>query len=902
MLHDFFFRLRAIFLRSSMERELDDEVRFHLDRQMETYVGSGMSRKEAERRARREFGAVALAKEDAREARGVSLLDTIWRDLRYGVRVLLKSPGFTLVATASLALGIGANTAIFTLLDAIRLRSLPLKAPEELTLVRVTDMSGARGSVNRDDTLTYGIWEQIRDRQQALAGVFAWSHAWLNLAREGEVRMEPGLWVTGSFFPGLGIEPAAGRLFGTADDHRGCGTPGVVVSYPFWKNELGGDGSAIGRRLTLNGHSVEVIGVTPAGFFGLEVGRSFSVVLPVCSQPAIGAYNALDSGTQWWLTVMGRLKPGWNTERAAAHFKTISAGIFEASLPATYPRVSVSNYLGMKLTAEPAGAGVSGLRIGYTDPLHILLGIAGFVLLIACANLANLMLARASVRAREIAVRLAIGASRGRLIAQLMMENLLIAAAGAGLGLALAHALSRLLVTQLTTDPKTVYLDLRADWRVLAFTAGLALTTCLLFGLAPALRATGTGPGTVLKQFGRGLAGSHERFPVRRMLASAQVALSLVLLVGALLFTGSLRNLLRVETGFQTGSMLIADLGYTRAAPLKTPVLEYQRVLLERVAAVPGVASVADTTVLPLSGKSWGNHTWADGSEFAQGVDSSGSRVSPGYFRTLGVRLIAGRDFSHGDTPKSPNVAIVNREFARRVMKMEAPIGRRFWTEATPSSPEIVYEIVGVVGDTKYRNLREAKRSMFYLPLAQDPSPELGDQLLIRCALPTAKVAPGVRRAITEMDPGARFSFGEMQELVDGSVVRERLMATLSTAFGILAGVLAAIGLYGVMAYTVTRRTNEIGIRMALGATPGEILRMVIGESGRVVALGLAAGGALSLWVAGFARKLLFGIEPGDAGTLVTAAAVLCAVALTAAWIPARRAARLDPTIALREE
>jgi putative ABC transport system permease protein len=900
MLHDLRFRLRSLFNRRAMDRELDDELAFHQERQIEAHVAAGIPRADAERRAHREFGGDALAREDAREARGVAVLDAIWRDLRYGARVLRQSPGFTLVAVLSLALGIGANAAIFTLMDAIRLRSLPVRSPEQLVRVRIADMSRARGAVNRDNSVTYRIWEQIRQRQRALSGVFAWSDASFNLSPEGEVRMAPGLWVTGDFFPVLGIEPAAGRLFGPADDRRGCGLPGAVVSYAFWKSDLGGDASAIGRRISVNGKAVEVIGVTPPGFFGLEVGRSFSVALPVCSIEPVW-FNALDAGTFWWLIVMGRLQPGQATMGASSQFQSISAGLFEASLPANYPRLNVPDYLGMKLIAEPAGSGISGLRIGYTEPLRILLAITGLVLLIACANLANLLLARASVRSREIAVRLAIGASRARLLRQLMVESLVLAAAGGGLGLALAQVLSRALVTRLSADD-ALYLDLHTDWRILAFTGCLAMSTCLLFGLAPALRASGGKPADVLKQSGRGLAGSRERFGARRVLAAAQVALSLVLLVAALLFTGSLRHLLHVDTGFATERILLVDLRYMRTAPSQTPPTERQRLLLERIAAIPGVAAAADTTVLPLSGSAWGNRVWLDGAESSLGREGLWSRVSPGYFRTMGVRLLAGRDFDRRDTAKAPNVAVVSREFARRVMNTEAPVGQSFRMEATPSTQEAVYEIVGVVENTKYRSLREEMGPNFYLPMAQDPTPQGQDQLVIRCSLAPGAMTKEVRRAIAEVDPGARFSFDDMQELIDGAVQRERLMATLSTAFGILAGVLAGIGLYGVIAYNVTRRTNEIGIRLALGASPREIARMVIGESGRVVMAGIVAGAGLSMWVSGFARTLLFGIEPGDASTLALAATVLTVVALAAAWLPARRAARLDPTAALREE
>ncbi|MBZ5617673.1 MAG: ABC transporter permease [Acidobacteriia bacterium] len=860
----------------------------------------GATPQEAARRARLAFGGLDQVKEESRDSRGVSTLDSLFGDLRYSFRVLLKSPAFTSVAVLSLALGIGANTAIFQLLDAVRLRALPVRNSQELAQVRIPDMSRARGSHNRADSVTYPIWEQIGNQQQAFSGVFAWADGSFNLSPSGEVRMVPGLWVSGEFFQVLGVEPALGRLFTPADDHRGCGTPGAVISYSFWQSEFGGESSAIGRKLTLNGHPVEVIGVTPAGFFGLTVGQNFQVALPLCSIQVMW-FNALDAGTFWWLTVMGRLGPGGSIERAAAQVNAMSAAVFETSLPPGYPPVSVKDYLGMKLTATSAQTGISGLREDYSDPLWLLLAIAGLVLLIACANLANLMLARASARAREIALRLAIGAPRSRIIRQLMSESLVVAATGAGLGLLLSRWLSQVLVAMLARDGGSIFLDLNPDGRVLSFTAGLAVLTCALFGLAPALRSAGANPGEVLKA-GRGMTASRERFGLRRMLVVSQVALSLVLLVGALLFVRSLRNLATTEAGFRQEGILIADLGFARPNPSEVQVLSFQKALLEHVRSVPGVVSVADTNVVPISGNASGNKVWMDHATSAQGRGSYYSRVSNGYFRTLDTPLLAGRDFDDHDTLASPKVAIVNEAFARQLANGANPVGQRFWVEATPSTPETAYEIVGLVRSAKYLSLRQAFQPVFYLPYSQDPHPQLGDQLLIRSNAPLETLLPAVRRALAEVDPNARYEFGEFKTLIRDSLLRERLMATLSSSFGLLAGVLSAIGLYGVISYLVARRRNEIGIRMALGADRREILTMVLKESGRLLTAGLAAGTVLSLGAARFASTLLFGLTPYDGATLVTAVVILAAVALAASYLPARRAARLDPVVALRDE
>src|SRR5262245_59563522 len=442
------------------------------------------------------------------------------QDLRFGVRMLLKNMGFTTAAVLTLALGIGANTAIFQLLDAVRLRTLPVKAPHQLLEVRLADTRGVRGGFSRSPfpKVTYPIWEQIRDRQEAFSETFAWGIDIANLAPGGEVRSAQVLYTSGDFFNTLGVQAALGRLLTSTDDERGCSNPGVVLSHAFWQSEFGGDANVVGRTIALSEHSFEIIGVAPANFFGMEVGRSFDLALPICAIPLVRGNNDFLDGPIWWLTVTGRLKPGWSLEQASAQMQTISSGVFESSLPANYPPVSVKDYLESKLISVPAGSGVSQLREKYEQSLWLLLAIAGLVLLIACANLANLLLARASVREREIAVRQALGASRGRLIRQLLVEGLLLAGAGAALGAGLAQALSRLLVAYLSTTADPVFLDLAPDWRVLGFATGLAVLTCLLFGLAPAVRATRTEPGAVMKSDGRGVTANRERFSLRRAL------------------------------------------------------------------------------------------------------------------------------------------------------------------------------------------------------------------------------------------------------------------------------------------------------------------------------------------------------------------------------------------------
>ncbi len=829
------------------------------------------------------------------------LEDEMFQDLRFGVRMLLKNKGFTAVAILSLALGIGANTAIFQLLDAVRLRTLPVKAPQELAEVRMSDMKGARGGFARSSpTVTNPIWEQIRERQEAFSGIFAWGTDSVNLAPGGEVRSARMLYVSGDFFNTLGVQPALGRFFTTTDDQRGCGSPGLLISHEFWQREYGGDANVIGRKLTLGDHSFDIIGVTPANFFGMEVGRSFDLALPLCAIATVRGNNNFLSGIMWWLTVTGRLKPGWSLEQATAQMQAISPGLFEAALPANYPPVSVKDYLASNLIAVPAGSGVSQLRKDYEQSLWLLLAIAGSVLLVACANLANLLLARASAREREIAVRQALGASRGRLVRQLLVESLLLAAVGAVLGAGLAQSLSRLLVAFLSTSADPVFLDLAPDWRVLGFAVGLAVLTCLLFGLAPAIRATRMEPGAVMKAGGRGMTAGRERFSLRRVLVVAQVALSLVLVVGALLFSRSLGNLLTVDTGFRQEGVLTAVVRFQRLnlPPNRNPAFKDE--LLDRMRAIPGVESAA-IGMTPL--RDWGGGTvWIDGTDSQQAKGTSLSRVGPDYFKTLQIPLLAGRDFDARDRLSSPKVAIVNEAFARKFLNGASPVGHRFWVEATPGDPDTRYEIVGMVRDTKYEDLREEFQPIAYYAAAQDSGSGPGAQVLIRSREPQAEMVAAVNNVLNEINPAITVSFQGFKPMIEATILRERLMATLSGFFGLLALLLACIGLYGILSYGVASRTNEIGIRMALGAQRRAVFWLILREALWLVIAGVAVGLPMIFAVTRLASTLLFGLTPTDPVSLLFAALLMLAVAMVAGFLPSRRATRVDPMVALRCE
>jgi putative ABC transport system permease protein len=897
-------RVLMLVRRDRFRRDLEEEMQHHLALKAQALGADGMPEEEAHFAAQREFGNTLLLRKRGHDMWGWNSIEQIGQDLRYGLRTLANNPGFTIVATLTLALGIGANMAIFQLLNAIRLRSLPVENPQELVGLELADETGKRGDqASWYPALTNPLWEEIRDHQQVFSRVFAWATDDFPLTSAGEAHSARGLWVSGDFFRVLGVQPILGRVFTAADDHRGCGLQGAVVSYSFWQRELGGDKAAIGRRISIDYHPTEIIGVTPAGFFGMEVGHPYDVALPVCSVAVLGGEsNFLDAGTIWVLTVMGRLKSGSTLKQAAEQLRVASPGIFEATLPKNYPSENVKDYLHFKLAVFPAANGVSWLRLQYGAPLWLLLATAGLVLLIACANLANLLLARGSARERELAVRLALGAWRSRLLRQLMVENLLLAGLGAGLAFFLGRMLSKFLVTFLSTQGSELSLNLNSDWRVLGFAAGVAIFTCLLFGLTPALRATAIAPSEAMKAGSRGLTSGRERFGLRRSLVATQVALSLALVIVALLFSRSLANLVNSSPGLRQNGILVAQFDLSR---LKLPVERrqaYKRELLDRLKTIPGVSSAAEASLIPLSGSAIDNAVWNEGSDRAHGIEADFNKISKDYFRTFGIPLIAGRDFDNRDTPTAPRVAIVNQAFVRQLGLGSDAVGKRFRREATPSESEAVIEIVGVVRDSKYRDIHAGYPPTAFLPTSQDSKPDAFAQILIRSDAPVADLTARLRGAIAQISPEITSDFWEFRTMIHDKLLPERLMALLSGFFGLLAGVLAAVGLYGVVSYTVERRRNEIGIRMALGAGQRDVLWMVFRETLWLVLAGIAFGLPCAMAGARLAGSLLYGLEPYDPATMSLATLMILAVSALAGYLPARRATKVDPMVALRCE
>jgi predicted permease len=877
--------------RARREAELDEEIQTHLRMAEQDRLDRGETAVEAHAHTQREFGNVLLTKEVARAQWGWVWLEQFVMDIRYVLRTMRRSPGFTTVAVLSLALGIGANTALFSLLDALMLRALPVARPDELVEV----------VAGQNVDFTNAIWEQLRDRQGVFEGALAWSSTKFDLATGGEKQPVDGLYVSGDYFRTLGVQALRGRVLMPDDDRRG-GPSVAVISHALWKRQYGADPQAVGRTIRLDGHPFTIVGITPPGFFGADVGSRFDVAVPLASEVIFDATRpALNERVFWWLFVMGRLKPGITPQKATAGLNVLAPAIFAGALPPDLTPEERRSFLRKQFTLRPAETGLSSLREQYSRGLVILLSIVGVVLLIACANLANLLLARADARRREVAVRLALGAGRARLLRQFLTESILLSVFGATLGVVLAQWGSRGL-----TNFLDLYLDLSPDLRILGFTAVLTIVTSLLFGLAPALQATRWGPNYALKESARGATGPRRRWGLGRLLVAGQIALSLLLVVGAGLLVRSLHTLLTQDMGFEREGVLIADADLRKTA--YTPKQQYTvaEELLARFQALPGVASASRSAVTPVDGMSWQWDVHVDAPDGHERQEHAYfNLVSPGYFETMRTPRLVGRNFTAQDTATSPRVAIVNETMARKLFPGANPIGKVYRDDAPPGSPvkEFVTEIVGVAKDAKYRSVRNDVPPTIYIPISQNPAPfPMVGTHAVRFTGSVRDLTARVREAVHDVNPLISLEIRLLSTRVEDSLLQERLVALLSAVFGLLALVLAAVGLYGVVGYSVRRRLHEIGIRMALGAGRGAVEWMVLREVGTLLLAGLTLGLALTLLVARLMRTMLYGLAPNDPGTLTAACVLLLIVGAVAGWIPARRAARVDPMASLRHE
>ncbi|HEY2472943.1 MAG TPA: ABC transporter permease [Terracidiphilus sp.] len=875
--------------RSRMEREIEAELNEHRQMCIDDNMAQGMSREEAERDARVRFGSPAAMRERVSAEDAVLGFEKLWQDVRGALRVFAKSPGFAFVVVVTLALGIGANTAIFELLDAVRLRSLPISKPGEVAAVRIVGGNQGFGvNDNEFSDFTVPMWQEVKEHHDPFSGIFAWRTGDVQVGTPNDSHSVSGLEVSGDFFNVLGVVPQQGRLIEPQDECQFR----AVASYSFWQSQMGGEPITAKTTIAADGKSVQILGVTPPSFFGMVVGDRFDLAYATCTP-------ANPRRESFVYSVMGRLKPGWNLARASGYFGSLSPGLFAKTVPNGYSAEALKTYTSYRLAVYPAGAGVSFLRDRYNSSLEILLAITGLVLLIACANLANLMLARASVKRREVAIRMSLGATRGRLLRQILLESALLATCGATLGAALAQPLSRALVNSLDTSQNTIHLTIVPDWRVLLFAAAAAVATCVIFAILPALGSTNAEPLTSLKSGERGVVGNRDRFSVQRAMVITQIAVSMVLLVGALLFVRSYRNLLTLDPGIRESGIAVGTFGFPSANVKPENLAAYKRQLVDDVRAIPGIENAAATTNVPLSGSTWGH-------EVEVGSMNGPSRftyVSPSFFATLGIPLLEGRNFTEQDTNDNPLVLIVNQAFVQKYVNIPSPLGAKVRVRPEPQYPARTYEIVGVVADTKYVNLREDRQVQAFVPIAQLPVTAQGPgmRMLIASHDP-AMTQLGVRQMLDKKHPGIEMQFADFQQGIVDHLVGDRLMARLSGFFGVLAALIVVVGLHGILSYFLAQRRSEIGIRMALGASRGRVVAAMLHSACVMLVAGLVAGTLLALLACRGASTMLFGLKPWDPMTLASAAVLLAVVTVVASLVPAMRAANVNPVESLRTE
>jgi putative ABC transport system permease protein len=912
---------RNLFRKAQKDQELTEEIEVYLEMLVEQKIKQGLDPKEARRAALIELGGKEQVKEKVREASAGHQLEILLQDLRYALRMLGRNPGFAAVAVLTLGLGIGANTAIFSLIDAILLKRLPVKNPERLILLR---HANSRGTEN---TFAYRTFEQIRDQSQVLSGLLAYHPLRLTVSVDGQP--EPavaGQLVSGNYYSVLGVNAALGRMILPDDDRAPSESPVCVISYNYWQRRFAGDSAVVGKTIHLSGTPFTIIGVSQREFFGLEVGSSLDISVPQIMRRQVTAEGG-------YFKVMGRLRSEVTMPQAYA-----SLSLLYQQLCAEYAATNwgvkggFPNWLEEKLVLESGSRGLSELRWQFSRPLRLLMIVVALVLLITCANVAGLLLARAVARRKEIAIRLSLGGARLRLVRQLLTEGVLLAGLGALLGLLFASWGTRLLLPLLSQGEIPSHLNLSPDARALAFTAAVAMLTSMLFGLAPALLATRVDVNSTLKNDASGFAtesrGASMTFG--KLFVISQVALSLLLLIGAGLFVRSLRNLQRADAGFARENVLVTKLEPAGSRSKSPQLAARYDDLLRRAQAIPGVKLASLVGYSPMSRREWlvlgQNPEWSRAPMSVQGYTSrpdeemwiNWMQVYPNSFATLGIPLVAGRDFGPQDSQvwrpgpcsSAAQVGIINESMARRFFGNENPIGRRFGFAAVGPMPcpdgvmrggAGAIEIIGVVKDVKYTSLRNEGREMFYLPFHQANTGFGEMTLVVRTAGDPTSITAAVRRETRTMDPAMpMFEVETLATQVSASLREERLLAMLSSGFGLLALLLSCLGLYGILSYAVAQRTKEIGVRMALGADRRDVLLLVLRDALRLVLFGAALGIPAALAAARLVASQLFGISAADPVAIGLATLALLGVAAVAGYLPARRATRVDPLMALR--
>ncbi len=901
-------RLTAVFRGRRLDRELNDEVQSHLDLLEHEFTRQGMTPAAARAAARRAFGGVDQIKEQYRDRRSLPLLDTTASDLRYALRMLRNTPAFTVVIVASLALGIGANMAVFTVIDAIILRALPVWHPGELVVV---------GAHSSDDfaILSYPMYRDLRAQQQVFTDMFASAGETpvrLTIPTGASVDNVRASFVNASYFPVLGLQPAIGRFFTEEEDRlpNSAETQGTVavLSDGFWTRQFGRDPTILDRTILVNRSPCRVIGVAPRGFTGEAVGGAPDIWIPLVSYSST---SNLENRRGQFTAYMARLKPNVSHDHAQAQLTVLFQQLLRAErptltpLPGERPPKPVEDYT---IQVQPGATGIDlFLRRTFSLPLWIMFAVVALVLVIACANVANLLLARAAWRQRELMVRLALGCARGRLVRQLLTESLLLSLLGGAGGIAIAYWGSHALLQVLDIAPIAMPIDLSPDARLLAFMLGLVLVTGVGFGLLPALRASGLDLASALKDQSRGGTSRRLKQRLSGTLVVAQVALSLLLLIGAGLLLRSLRNLQAVDLGFQPEHVLMFDLAQTPPTTNRdTALADIARQTYDRVNNIPGVQSASLSSLQLFGGSDIQIPITIASDPTARdaAVAVRYNTVSPGYFRTVGMTLIAGRDITTGDTMNTPLVAVINEAMAHQYFHADTtgawPIGRTIAMQLGSRSGQPI-AIVGIIRDTKFNNVRYEAHPMFYVSLLQFP--RTLRSLEVQTLTAGATMVPALRQALLDVSKDIMIRrVIPLSTQVDRRLTPERMIAGLCTCFGLLALLLASIGLYGVMAYGVAQRTNEIGIRIALGAQRGNVLAMVLCQSLVVVVIGILIGLPLAWLATGVLAGFLFGLTPTDPLTIAGALLLLLAVAGIAAYLPARRATQVDPLTALRYE